>query len=174
MQRLLIDMDDVMADTGQKIINTVNDAFNSSYTKEILIANPKIKEEYQEKYLTQRYKLWDKGFFRDIPLMPDAQEVVGKLYKKYEIFIVSAATEFPNSMSEKLEWLEDYFPYIGWSHTVFCGHKWMIKADYIIDDHEKNLVNFMGIGLLFDAPHNKHITDFQRVNSWKEVEKILI
>ena len=101
MQRLLIDMDDVMADTSQKIINTVNDAFNSNYTKEILIADPKIKEEYQEKYLTQRHKLWDKGFFRDIPLMPNAQEVIGELYKKYEIFIVSAATEFPNSMAEK-------------------------------------------------------------------------
>lgn len=174
MQRLLIDMDDVMADTSQKIINTVNNAFNCNYTKEILIANPKIKEEYQEKYLTQRHKLWDKGFFRDIPLMPDVQEVIQNLYGKYEIFIVSAATEFPNSMSEKLEWLEDYFPYIGWSHTVFCGHKWMIRADYIIDDHEKNLINFTGKGLLFDAPHNKHITDFQRVNSWKEIEKILI
>lgn len=174
MQRLLIDMDDVMADTSQKIINTVNNAFNCNYTKDILVTNPKIKEEYQEKYLTQRHKLWDKGFFRDIPLMPDAQEVIQNLYGKYEIFIVSAATEFPNSMSEKLEWLEDYFPYIGWSHTVFCGHKWMIRADYIIDDHEKNLINFTGKGLLFDSPHNKHITDFQRVNSWKEIEKILM
>ena len=142
MQRLLIDMDDVMADTSQKIINMVNDTFGTTYTKEILTSNLTAKEEYQEKYLTQRHRLWDKGFFRDIPLMPDAQEVIAELYKKYEIFIVSAATEFPNSMSEKLEWLEDYFPYIGWSHTVFCGHKWMIKADYIIDDHEKNLINF--------------------------------
>jgi 5'-nucleotidase len=174
MQRLLIDMDDVMADTSQKIIQMVNDASNSNYTKEILTNNPTIKEEYQEKYLPLRHKLWDKGFFRDISLMPEAQEVIKKLHKKYEIFIVSAATEFPNSMSEKLEWLEDYFPYIGWSHTVFCGHKWMIRADYIIDDHEKNLINFQGKGLLFDAVHNKHITDFQRVHSWKEIEKNLM
>ncbi len=174
MQRLLIDMDDVMADTGQKIINMVNETFGTTYTKEILTSDLKTKEEYQEKYLTQRHRLLDKGFFRDIPLMPDAQEVIGELYKKYEIFIVSAATEFPNSMSEKLEWLEDYFPYIGWSHTVFCGHKWMIKADYIIDDHEKNLINFSGKGLLFDAPHNQHIVDFQRVDSWKHIETILL
>jgi 5'-nucleotidase len=174
MQRLLIDMDDVMADTSQKIINTVNNAFNSNYTKEILIEKPKIKDEYQEKYLSLRHKLWEKGFFRDIQLMPDSQEVIRELYKKYEIFIVSAATEFPNSMAEKLEWLDDYFPFIGWSHTVFCGHKWMIRADYIIDDHEKNLINFQGKGLLFDAVHNKHISDFQRVNSWKEIKTILL
>lgn len=174
MQRLLIDMDDVMADTSQKIINMVNDTFGTTYTKEILTSNLTAKEEYQKKYLTQRHRLWDKGFFRDIPLMPDAQEVIAELYKKYEIFIVSAATEFPNSMAEKLEWLEDYFPYIGWSHTVFCGHKWMIKADYIIDDHEKNLINFSGKGLLFDAPHNQHTIDFQRVDSWKQIETILL
>jgi 5'-nucleotidase len=174
MQRILIDMDDVMADTSQKILNMVNDTYNSHYTKEILIADAQIREEYQEKYQPQRHRLWEKGFFRDIPLMPDAQEVVAKLYEKYEIFVVSAATEFPNSLAEKFEWLEDYFPYIGWTHTVFCGHKWMIRADYIIDDHEKNLINFQGKGLLFDAVHNKHITDFQRVNSWKDIESLLL
>ena len=31
----------------------------------------------------------------------------------------------------------------------------MIKADYLIDDHEKNLVNFTeGTPVLFSAPHN--------------------
>jgi 5'-nucleotidase len=174
MQRILIDMDDVMADTSQKIINMVNDTYNNNYTKEILFTNPKIKEEYQEKYLSERHRLWDKGFFRDIDLMPDAQEVIAKLYEKYEIFIVSAATELPNSMAEKLEWLADYFPYISWTHTVFCGHKWMIRADYIIDDHEKNLINFQGKGLLFDSIHNQYVTDFQRVNSWKEIEGLLL
>ena len=174
MQRILIDMDDVMADTGQKIINMVNENYGTLYTKELLIANSNIKEEYLEKYLPIRHRLWEKGFFRDIPLMPDAQEVIENLHQQYEIFIVSAATEFPLSMAEKLEWLADYFPYIGWSHTVFCGHKWMIRADYIIDDHEKNLEKFEGKGLLFNAVHNQHITDFQRVNSWKEVEKLLL
>ncbi len=174
MQRILIDMDDVMAQTGLKIMNKVNEHYGTNFTREQLLSDPNVKEEYQQKLLPIRNFLWEKGFFRNIPLMPDAQEVIGKLYEKYEIFIVSAATEFPLSMTEKLEWLEDYFPYIGWTHTVFCGHKWMIRADYIIDDHEKNLEKFEGKCLLFDAMHNQHVTDFQRVNSWKEVEKLLL
>lgn len=104
----------------------------------------------------------------------DAVEVVKKLQEQYEIFIVSAATEFPNSLKEKLTWMEKHFPFITWKHIVFCGHKYMIQADYLIDDHEKNLHTFTGTPLLYTAPHNLHITDFKRVNDWKEIEKLLL
>jgi 5'-nucleotidase len=62
MQRILIDMDDVMADTSQKILNMVNENTNSNYSKELLTSDAQIREEYQEKYQPLRYKLWDKGF----------------------------------------------------------------------------------------------------------------
>lgn len=172
MQRLLIDMDDVMADTTLHIMNNVNSKKDKNYR----IEDIQIPENYaifKEDYQSIRGMLWEKGFFQHIPLMPDAQEVVAKLHQKYELFVVSAATEFPLSMAEKLEWLDKYFPYIGWEHTVFCGHKFMIKADYLIDDHEKNLVNFTGTPLLFNAPHNQHVEGFMRLNSWKEIESYL-
>ena len=70
--------------------------------------------------------------------------------------------------------METHFPFITWKHIVFCGHKHMIQADYLIDDHEKNLHTFTGTPLLFTAPHNLHIADFKRVNNWKEVEKLLL
>jgi hypothetical protein len=57
-------------------------------------------------------------------------------------------------------------------HTSANGN--MIQADYLIDDHEKNLHTFTGTPLLFTAPHNLHINDFKRVNNWKEVEKLLL
>jgi 5'-nucleotidase len=171
MQRIAIDMDDVMAETAQKIINIVNNANGTNWTKESVGKN---HPEFNTHYLPHRDVLFEKGFFRDIPVMADAQEVIKKLHEKYEIFVVSAANEFPLSLSEKLEWLEEYFPFIGWKYTVFCGHKYMVKADYLIDDQPRNLATFEGKGLLFDAPHNQDITDFQRVHSWKEIEKLLL
>ena len=173
MKRLLIDMDDVMADTFAHIVQYVNERSGSNWTKEE-VNSAEMMKKFQVDYLPVRNFLWEKDFFRNIPLMPDAQEVVEKLHKKYELFVVSAATEFPLSMAEKLDWLEKYFPYIGWTHTVFCGHKFMIKADYLIDDHEKNLVNFTGTPLLFNAPHNLHVEGFLRMNSWKEIENYLL
>ena len=50
----------------------------------------------------------------------------------------------------------------------------MIQADYLIDDHEKNLKTFTGTPLLFSALHNLHIHDYQRVNSWDHVGDLLL
>jgi 5'(3')-deoxyribonucleotidase len=51
----------------------------------------------------------------------------------------------------------------------------MIQADYLIDDHEKNLKTITnGTPLLFSALHNLHIHDYQRVNSWEEIANLLL
>lgn len=105
---------------------------------------------------------------------PGSQEVVRKLCEKYEVFIVSAAIEFPNSLSEKIEWLAEHFSFINWKFIVFCGHKYMIQADYLIDDHEKNLKDFTGTPLLFSAFHNKKLEEYTRLNDWSEVAKLLL
>lgn len=173
MKRLLIDMDDVMADTFSQIVKYTNERKGTNWTKEE-VNSVEAMEKFKADYSPVRNFLWEKDFFGTIPLMEDAQEVVEKLHQKYELFVVSAATEFPLSMAEKLVWLEKYFPYIGWEHTVFCGHKYMIKADYLIDDHEKNLSKFTGTPLLFTAPHNLGIKDYLRMNSWKDVENYLL
>ena len=171
MQRIAIDMDDVMAETALHVINKINKLTGSNWTKE---SAGKSHPEFNTHYLPHREILFQKGFFRNIPVMTDAQQVIKNLQSKYEVFVVSAANEFPLSLTEKLGWLEEHFPFIGWQYTVFCGHKYMIKADYIIDDHPKNLINFEGKGLLFDAPHNQEVFGYQRVHSWKEIEKILM
>lgn len=173
MKRLLIDMDDVMADTFTQLIKYTNERQGTNWTK-AQINSVEQNLLFRQDYEKERNMLWEKDFFKTMKVMPGAQEVVEKLHKKYELFVVSAATEFPQSMAEKLEWLDEHFPYIGWKHTVFCGHKFMIKADYLIDDHEKNLISFTGTPLLFTAPHNLGVEGYLRMNSWKDVENYLL
>jgi 5'(3')-deoxyribonucleotidase len=171
MKRIAIDMDDVMADTTVKIIQTINDVTNSTYTYDALMSDDvKLKQDFYNVYLENNSFLWQPGFFTDLPVKEGAIEVIKNLTTSYEIFIVSAATEFPNSLSEKLEWMKMHFPFITWHNIVFCGHKHMIQADYLIDDHERNLVTFTGTPLLFSAPHNLHINSYERVNSWLDVK----
>ena len=175
MKRIAIDMDDVLAKTNHVIIDKINEITSSSYTyEELLNGSESLKLEFYGHYTKHNSFLWEPGFFEHIPVNEDAVEVVEKLHKQYEIFIVSAATEFPNSLKEKLTWMEKHFPFITWRHIVFCGHKHMIQADYLIDDHEKNLHTFTGKPLLFTAPHNLHINDFKRVNNWKEIESLFL
>ena len=175
MKRIAIDMDDVMADTTVDIVKQINAKLNKQYTFESLMGSDMaIKEAFYADYLANNSFLWEKGFFTDIPVKENAFKVIKELDASYELFIVSAATEFPNSMQEKLQWMEKHFPFITWRNIVFCGHKHMIEADYLIDDHEKNLQTFTGTPLLFTAPHNLHITAYERMNNWLDVKKRLL
>jgi 5'(3')-deoxyribonucleotidase len=117
-------------------------------------------------------RLMSPGFFRHLPIMKDSVEVLSELNKKYEVFIVSAATEFPHSLKDKLDWLLEYFPYFTWRQLVLCGDKRMIQGDHMIDDHPRNLVHFPGMKYLFDTPHNITVTDYQRLHNWKEAADI--
>ncbi len=173
MQRIAIDMDDVLADAAGRFIEYAQMRLNRRILP-IDLHNRTWAEVAGVPQEVVRSWLFEEGFFRHMKVMPDSQEVVRKLMDKYEIFIVSAATEFPNSLKEKLEWLNEHFPFISWTHTVFCGHKYMIQADYLIDDHEKNLINFPGKPVLYSASHNLLLNQYTRVNNWREVEAMFL
>lgn len=173
-QRIAIDMDDVMAATAKKILLLYNTTFNKNIKEEDFKTLSFHELVEQEKYEVIREEIFKVGFFRDIEVMPDAIEVVKALHDKYEVFVVSAATEFPNSLKEKLEWLNEHFPFISWKNTVFCGDKSIVTADFMIDDHEKNLKTFKGKTMLFDAIHNQKVTEYQRFMNWKEIGLFLL
>lgn len=116
------------------------------------------------------------GFFRSLPVIPDSQRVLKLLNESYEIIVISMATEYPASLTDKQLWLNDHFPFINWKQIVFCGNKSLIPADLMIDDHFKNLDNFDGETIMFIQPHNINAVDHhhRRVSSWAEIEKILL
>jgi 5'(3')-deoxyribonucleotidase len=108
------------------------------------------------------------GFFRNLPVMEDAVDVLREMNQRYEIFIVSAAMEFPNSLKDKLEWLLEHFPFFTWKQVALCGSKDLVFGDYMIDDHVKNLKGFKGTPLLFTAAHNLTVEGYERIANWKQ------
>ena len=173
MARIAIDMDGVMADTTQQFINYYAKIYGVTVDKETLNGQEETGGFPHDKAII-RSLLYEPGFFRDKPVIKDSQEVIRALHDKHEVFIVSAAIEFPNSLNEKLLWLEEHYPFISWQHIVFCGSKTIVQADFMIDDHIKNLQHFKGEALMFTAPHNINVTDYKRVNNWEEVGKLLL
>jgi 5'(3')-deoxyribonucleotidase len=167
-QRIAIDMDEVIADTIQKFIDLYKEAHNIQITLPMLYGKEFRDVLPEELYNTTHKYINNPGFFRDIPVMPDSQRVVKALTEKYEVFIVSAAMEFRNSLTEKYDWLAEHFPFISWTHIVFCGLK-IVNADIMIDDRSRNFVGFNGRKLLYSSPHNLEINEFERVNNWEEV-----
>tara|TARA_B100001146_G_scaffold222761_1_gene235821 strand:+ start:32328 stop:32852 length:525 start_codon:yes stop_codon:yes gene_type:complete len=170
-KRLLVDMDGVLADVYAQFIAYEFEASGTRFKREDVVGIDEVQA-----FPNGKKHVYQKGFFRTIPVMNDAVDVMKQLSAKYEIFIVSAAMEFPNSLFEKYEWLDEHFPFIHWKHRVFCGDKSVIQGDILIDDHFKNLDYFSGKTYLFTQPHNSNADPkaHERVANWKNIaEKLL-
>eukprot|EP01035_Chromulina_nebulosa_P064076 gene64076-87634_t len=145
-------MDNVMADVVSQFVIWYHRETGYLATPESMLGKNECAA-FPDPLLARSF-LYKPGFFRNPPVMEDCVEVMRKLNEQYDVYIVSAAMEFPNSLGEKYEWLQEHFPFITWHQFVLCGSKAVIKADYMIDDHLKNLDFFDGEKLLFTAPHN--------------------
>jgi len=171
MKRILVDMDGVLADVYPRFFELYEQETGNKKTMGEIIGL-KEGEAFPELYR------WVKtpGFFRSIPVMADSQRVLKLLNKTYEILVISMATEFPVSLTDKQMWINDHFPFISWRQVIFCGNKSLIPADLMIDDHFKNLDHFKGETIIFSQPHNINNTYNQHktVSSWREIEKLLL
>jgi 5'(3')-deoxyribonucleotidase len=173
MMRIAIDMDEVLADPIYKFIQLYNRDYGVPLD---LILEPG-NEIYQHVPEHAKDKWFDyineQGFFRDLKPLEGSVEAVKKLQEKYDVYIVSAAMEFRNSLVDKYDWLAEHFPFITWKNIMFCGDK-IVDVDVMIDDRVKNFAGFNGRKLLFTSPHNLLLTDYERVNNWQEVlDKLL-
>ncbi len=170
--RLLIDMDEVMADAIYRFLEWYERDFGVRYTKDDL-AGTKLSEivPNDHKAIVKQYP-HEKGFFKDLPLIENSQEVIEELNNKFDVYIVSAAMEFKYSLYEKFEWLDEHFPFIHWKRRVFCGDKSVTKGDVLIDDHDFNLSVFSGRSIMFTSPHNVHFTKYERLNNWIEARQM--
>jgi len=172
MKRIAIDMDEVLADALGELIRRYNAEFHEKLTVQDMWGNwmvnvlPASRQERLSAYLQED------DFFEDLKVMPDSQRVVERLSRRYEIFIATAAMEFPKSFGPKYRWLRRHFPFLSPTRFVFCGDKSILHADYLIDDMPRHFERFAGQGVLFTAAHNAKVTTKLRVDNWLEVEDL--
>ena len=164
MKRLLIDMDDVICENG--FIRMINEFLGTNY-----------KSEDANSYYVYDY----------VNIVKDAPEVIEKLNEFYDIYIITAyifrdKPEISGSqLKNKFDYLTKNLPFIDPKKFIFLSDKELVDADIRIDDSVDKLKGQAEMKLLFTAYHNKNIADAElkekkltRVNSWKEIEKILL
>lgn len=169
-----MDMDEVIADAYQAHIDLFAKAHGEQFTKAQCEGHEfwhMVPEQHQNEVRQHADQI---GFFRDLKVIPDSQEVLAQLNEKHDLYIASAAMQFPNSLKEKSDWLDEYFPFIPWQRRILCGHKHILKGDVLIDDRAYNLQRFDGRAILFSSPHNAADTVFERAASWKAVASLLL
>lgn len=171
---LLVDMDHVIADLTSQYIKYYKEATGIEMRRNDLLGKPE-DEAFPASKLIRSF-LRTPGMFRNAAVIKDSQCILQELNELFDLYIVSAAMKFPQSLIEKYEWLREHFPFIKWTQIIFCGSKKNISGDYMIDDHLKNLDNFNGVKLLFTATHNTNVNSkkYRRVNGWHDVKQLLI
>jgi 5'(3')-deoxyribonucleotidase len=172
MKRIAVDMDEVLADALGKLIRLYNAEFSENLTVQDMWGNWMVNVLPAERQDRLMAYLQEKDFFEDLDVMPDSQRVLERLSARYEIFVATAAMEFPNSFGPKFRWLEQHFPFLSPTRFVFCGDKSILHADYLIDDMPRHFQRFVGQGILFTAAHNANVAAKLRVNNWLEVEDL--
>lgn len=171
---LFIDMDEVMADTYGAHVEIYNRDYDENLTLEICMGKEVWHTVPEDRKTSVRNHARNRGFFRDLNPITDSRSVLKALNERYEVYIASAAMQFPNSLEEKAEWLDEHFPFIPWQRRILCGDKHILRGDILIDDRSYNLTEFDGRPLLFTSPHNIHTTGIERVNNWKDVAAKLL
>ncbi|RDY57752.1 5' nucleotidase, NT5C type [Flagellimonas nanhaiensis] len=171
---IFVDMDEVIADAYNAHIEIYNSEYEAKLSaeechgKEVWQCVPK---EHKESIMGHAHRV---GFFQSLKVISQSQQILSELCKAHEVYIASAAMEFPNSLKEKSDWLDEFFPFIPWQNRILCGNKFILKGDVLIDDRSRNLTSFEGRSIMFTSPHNVNTTDFERANSWEEIaEKLL-
>ncbi len=164
-----------MADTLSEHLRRYNEHYDERLGAEDLWGKALWDVVAQDRQHQLRAFLDAEDFFADLPVMPDAPEVLKWMAERFEIFIATSAMSVPNSFGPKYHWLQRHFSFLPPSHYVFCGDKGILRADYLIDDLPRNLLRFSGQGILYSAPHNL-ATDaeehgFVRVKDWQDVAR---
>lgn len=166
-----VDMDGVIAGLTEHLVKVVEEVEG----EKVLVED--IKSWDLHKYFSSGrdvYEYLDASFFRALPVIENSQRVVKELASIYDTYIITSATNIPESLQPKMEWLDEHFSFIPPENIFLCGRKDIFSIDYLIDDGIHNLEGFSGNGLLFDAPHNRQENRYTRVKNWLEVEKLLL
>jgi len=186
-KKIMIDMDDVICNGG--FLHLINEFTNKNYTI----------DEFSKYYMqdiipVEKKKDWidffaNSNMYSHAQFIGNAYESIKKLNEVYDIFIVTAyiIKDDPSisggHLKNKFNWLQENLPFISQSNYVFTDNKGIIDCDIKIDDKLSNLTGneHTKTKLLFTAYHNKRLTNeelnnkqVQRVNSWEEIEKILL
>jgi 5'-nucleotidase len=167
-------MDEVIADPMGDMVTWYKKEFGLDVDYQKMLGGSWLRGFPSEHQKLVKDRLLAEGFFRKLSVIKDSQAVLKEMNLRYEIFIVSAATEFPNSLRDKLEWLLEHFPFLSWKQLALCGDKRLVYGDYMIDDHVRNLEHFKGKQYLYTSAHNLDVTGYERINNWMEAGEIFL
>lgn len=174
---LCIDVDDVICNLQDVVIKIFNERYGSNYKIEDFTDYDVMNVLPTQDGIVMKDMYGEAGLYNKVKPIPGAQEALQKLINMgHKVYLVTAA--IPKTYGEKVEFIKRFFPYISEENIICMKHKWLLRADIMIEDNLQTLLanpNYHRI--LFNKPWNQSDKDWvygvTRCNNWSEILEVI-
>lgn len=170
---IMVDIDDTICNLQDVVIDLFNKRYGSHYAIEDFTDYDIMNVLPTQDAIVMKNMYGETGLYSKVKPIPGAREALQKLINMgHQVYLVTAAV--PKTYGEKIEFIHRYFPFIDESHIVCMKHKWMFKADIMIEDNMQNLLERPYYHrICFDMPWNQNDKDWvygiHRCHNWSDV-----
>lgn len=184
MAKIFVDFDNVISKSTEICVEILNKKFNKTVEWEN-VKQYDFKDQFPEATKSDIQDIFDSdGFFIKAKdnIFPDCKEVIQKLVKDYDVYILSIGT--PENIHKKVKFIQQELPFITKNIMIVKQDVIMDKSivrmgkgDWIIDDVYSNLeTSSAGNRLLFsfdgiETNWNKNSEGIEIIKSWKDIER---
>ena len=174
---ICVDVDDVCCNLQEVIVELFNKKFGSNYALEDFTEYDIMNVLPTQDAMVMKEMYGMSGVYDKVKPMPGAQEALEKLINLgHKVYLVTAA--IPRTYDEKVAFIKRFFPYIDEGHIVCMKHKWMFKADIMIEDNlQALLAKPYYHRICFDRPWNRNVSDWtydiHRCKNWNEIVEVV-
>lgn len=179
--RVLFDVDGVIADYAQlhvaAVIASGARKIPEAWRPSQWDINKELKLTKEEADRVHRLVSFP-GAAKSLVPFPGAVAAVKRIAKVADVYFVT--TPMPNSPTwgfDRVEWLKDMFGDELGEKVVLTQHKYLIPADYLVDDKVDNCKTWqecnLGIALRWRVPGMDMDPDLINVSDWADVERFV-
>lgn len=175
-KRLLIDVDEVLADFAGPFIQTAYEITGIRYTEDDFDGWDLFEALPSDEVRKTVFKAMQApGYCSNFPVKPGALEAVRELRKIVEVTPTTRPFPSPTWKHDRDVWLWDHFGFEG-DEIVNCTKKFLVHGDAFLDDSPENVILWQaahpdGVAMLQHSFATKKQTeyDYLRVITWDEV-----
>lgn len=174
--RILCDWDDVLNTLMDDVLSLYEKRYGETIEKEALKSFDITECLAPEQSMRIISMFVDEELWRSVKVQSGAAKTLQQMIDDgHEVYIVTA-TDYRN-VAWKMEWLQKNFPFFPIQNVVITSQKYLLSADYLIDDNLDNLRRGIYGRIVIDKPWNRNvhedIYDIQRATNLKEAYQII-
>jgi len=174
-RRILIDVDEVLADFQTPAFDIINRLFGKSLTAYDYEVWDLFELFTKEEGDAIRAEMGRPGVCASLKVRPGALDAVRELRDMADVHPVTSPFDSPTWVAERYAWLQEHFQ-IPRRDVVFTESKYLVKGDALLDDRPDNITTWLkehrrAVGMLWHIPNTRTMTQYDhlRVKTWDEV-----